>query len=349
MGVTQKEIARRLNLSQSLVAGVLGNRPGIWVSQEKRDLILRTARELGYRPNAAARSLRSGKTHVVACVFLGSCGYQAVAEALADRLAVHGYDLLVRVVTDIGQQGDRVHRLLVPGVCDAVAIWGLEPDILAVGKILEAAGVPFVVKGRLERERPHWFQVDFDHEAMMDGALAWIASHGRRRVAYIGYDNGLVYTQRLREGFDAACREHIGAEADPAFIAEVPEGVEAACAAAERWLDASSGAAPDAIVIGAGPAAWLGVEVALVRRGRCIGTGPSDVVVTGIGSTTPLLYGQAVCYDGADLVLIAAAMVDALLVPMLSGRMPSSAVVRLVPPLRRRPSLDLPAGPSRAP
>jgi len=342
MGITQKEIARRLNLSQSLVAGVLNNRPGVWVSRAKKELILRTAQELGYRPNAAAQSLRMGRTHRAACVFLGSSGYQAVAERLADRLATHGYDLLVRVVTDVTHQEARLQSLLAPGVCDGVAIWGLEPDVLVAGTTFEAASVPFVVKGRLERERPQWFQVDFDHEAMMDQAVAWCASLGRRRVAYLGYDNNFVYTQRLLEGFRAAYDAHLGASVDADLVRTVPEGVDAASSVMEEWLARGLQHAPDAVVIGAGPAAWLGVEVALARAGRRMGTGPMDMVVTGVGGGSPLLFGHAMCYDGADLVMVAAAMVDALLAPLLAGHSPERSVVRLVPPLRPRASLGLP-------
>ena len=65
MRVTQKDIANRLSLSQSLVAGVLADKPGVWVSPANRDRIQLVAREMGYRPNAAARRLRSGKSDSV--------------------------------------------------------------------------------------------------------------------------------------------------------------------------------------------------------------------------------------------------------------------------------------------
>src|SRR5690242_21829016 len=70
MAIKLRDIATKLNLSPSLVSGVLNDRAGVWASEETRERIRRTARELGYRPHAAARALRSGKTNTVALVYI---------------------------------------------------------------------------------------------------------------------------------------------------------------------------------------------------------------------------------------------------------------------------------------
>ena len=58
MPITMTELARRLNLSHSTVSLVLNNRYRNRVRPEVADLILSTARELGYHPNRAASELR---------------------------------------------------------------------------------------------------------------------------------------------------------------------------------------------------------------------------------------------------------------------------------------------------
>lgn len=62
MNVTIKDIARRLNINYSSVSRALNNKPG--VSNETRTLVVKTAKEMGYRPNSLAQSLvnRSSKT-----------------------------------------------------------------------------------------------------------------------------------------------------------------------------------------------------------------------------------------------------------------------------------------------
>ena len=53
--VTQKDIARQLAVSQALVGGVLSGHRNVRVSAVTKELIIRTAKEMGYAPNAAAR------------------------------------------------------------------------------------------------------------------------------------------------------------------------------------------------------------------------------------------------------------------------------------------------------
>lgn len=61
MTVTSAQVAKAAGVSRATVSYVLNDAPGQTISPTTRELVQRTARELGYRPSAAARSLRSGK------------------------------------------------------------------------------------------------------------------------------------------------------------------------------------------------------------------------------------------------------------------------------------------------
>lgn len=65
MAVTILEIAEKLSLSHTTVSRVLNNRNNAFISEETRRRVLAAAREMGYRPNLAARSLRDSKTNMV--------------------------------------------------------------------------------------------------------------------------------------------------------------------------------------------------------------------------------------------------------------------------------------------
>ena len=61
MQVTSTDIAERAGVSRATVSYVLNNNPKQSISDSTRDAVLRAAKDLGYRPNVAARSLRSGR------------------------------------------------------------------------------------------------------------------------------------------------------------------------------------------------------------------------------------------------------------------------------------------------
>ena len=64
--VTIKDIAQKLDLNFSSVSRALNNKPG--VSEETRRLVMKTAEEMGYRPNVIARGLVSRTTKTIGVI-----------------------------------------------------------------------------------------------------------------------------------------------------------------------------------------------------------------------------------------------------------------------------------------
>jgi DNA-binding LacI/PurR family transcriptional regulator len=73
MPATTYDIAAKLGISQSTVSRILHGAKEYRVAEKTRARVLETAREMGYCPNAIARSLRSRRTHIVG--FYGGYGY----------------------------------------------------------------------------------------------------------------------------------------------------------------------------------------------------------------------------------------------------------------------------------
>lgn len=64
--ITMKEIARLAGVSQPTVSVVLNNKSGtVRISDETRKLVVEAAKSLGYRRNAIARSMVTGKTNFI--------------------------------------------------------------------------------------------------------------------------------------------------------------------------------------------------------------------------------------------------------------------------------------------
>ena len=93
--MTLSELAKELNLSTSTVSRAL-TRPDL-VAEATRRKILVAVDTYGYKPNAIARSLRSGKTQTLGLVVsdLQNPFYATVAKAVEHVAARHGYSCVI--------------------------------------------------------------------------------------------------------------------------------------------------------------------------------------------------------------------------------------------------------------
>ncbi len=341
MAVTQKEIADSLGLSQSLVAGVLNNRDGVWISAENRERILSTARKMNYRPHAAARALRLGKTAVVACVFCGKAWGSAIGETLANSLAEIGYDLLLTVIPEPSQIEARLGKILSPGTCDAIVFWGLEESVEGPASIAAKSGIPFIVKGRFEDTHPDWLQVDFDHEGMMDRSVSHLKKIGHSRIAYIGHSQGIVYQSKLLNGYKQAFSKHFGDHEDP-LIAATHDNLLSSNTL-EDWYELPTDCQPTGFVIGTDYGTWHALEMWLANKNKKLADLTGNYSASGQGVfETPLLYGEAYGFSNIDMIDLADIIGSQLLTPMLTGKIPSEKIIRILPPFQLVKSMSLP-------
>lgn len=345
MPVTLKDIAAHCGVSPSTVSEVLNGRSRTWASPETRRRVLAAAEALGYRPNTSARALRSGKTHAIACLFTLEEGcrrstYDGAAEIMASLLADHGYHVALHGFADPKAVVPRLEALVRGRTSDAFVLFGNEPDVALQGDYLERQGALFVVKGRHEAEHPHWAQVDYDHEAMMDRVVGHLAGLGHRRIAYVGYSDGAAYSRHLLQGFREAMRARFGAPAPDHLIGFGTNGSAAACL--DRWLAMPLEQQPTALAIGMGNTAWHETEKMLARAGRVIGDGPGEFAVAGQASRDlSLAFGQGRYFEDISLESLAETAVQDLLLPLLAGESVPQPVRRILPELRPVASLDL--------
>src|SRR2546430_2228174 len=93
-GVSLKSLAEHLGLSQAAVSLVINRSPGAKsIPHRTQELIRKAARELNYRPNHLARSLRQQRSYTIGVVVPEiSEGYAAlVMSGIEDHLLQEGY------------------------------------------------------------------------------------------------------------------------------------------------------------------------------------------------------------------------------------------------------------------
>lgn len=103
MAVTIREVAKVAGVSTAAVSKVLHNSGGsVRVSEERARQIREVARELGYRPNAVARNLRSSRTRTVGLIWENFLGlsegplyFAHLLDGIASEVMKHHYRLTI--------------------------------------------------------------------------------------------------------------------------------------------------------------------------------------------------------------------------------------------------------------
>jgi len=95
VGPTQEDVAKKAKVSRALVSLVMRGSPN--VSEQRRRRVLRAAEELGYRPNAYARSLASKRLSTIGVLIndVTNPYFGGVYSSLASAAEAAGFDLLV--------------------------------------------------------------------------------------------------------------------------------------------------------------------------------------------------------------------------------------------------------------
>src|SRR5215475_6854667 len=145
-GVTAREVAKRLGLSQSTISRAFSE--GTSIHPKTRELVIETAKSLGYQPNVIARSLILRRTNIIAVVManLTDPFYSTALERMALRIQSAGRQLLFFMIPPNRQVDDLLPSLLQYKV-DAILIASATVSS-RMAAVCMAQGVPVVLFNR---------------------------------------------------------------------------------------------------------------------------------------------------------------------------------------------------------
>jgi DNA-binding LacI/PurR family transcriptional regulator len=205
---TAQDVARLAKVSQSAVSRTFT--PGASVSEQTRERVTAAARELGYRPNAMARTLITGRSRIVALVmsYLENQFYPLVIEKLSQQLQQHGYHVLMFISGK--DEPDTVLTEILQYQVDAIVMASttLSPDL---AKSCADSGVPVVLFNRVPEmsAQAHQTASTVTSDNYRGGRLAGelLVARGHKRIAFLaGLENSSTSIERER-GFKDALRE----------------------------------------------------------------------------------------------------------------------------------------------
>ena len=216
---TLKDLARHLDLSVTQVSRALNDHSD--VSRATKARVREGADEIGYRPNLVARTLRSGRSGIVAMVVPGrseTVEVELLMESVMGLSAEFSRRGLRFVLHVLGPGDDAVaaHETLVRGGgIDGIVLTDPVLDDPRIDRLSEM-GTPFVVHGR-DRIDPDYPFVDIDNRAVGHALGTALLGQGARTIALVGGPEDRPYTLFRRQGLDAAL-----AASDARLVEDLP-------------------------------------------------------------------------------------------------------------------------------
>lgn len=201
---TSGDVARRAKVSQSAVSRTFT--PGASVSAKTREKVLKAAAELGYRPNALARAVISGKSRLIAMLvaYLDNQFYPIVLEQLSRVLQGSNYQVLL-FMTEPGNQDEVVQKILQYQVEGIVMASATLSSTLA--RECGDTGIPVVLFNRYVAASPA-SSVTCDNIEGGRRVGDFLVRGGHRRIAYIAGAEDSSTNRDREAGFYKGLAEH---------------------------------------------------------------------------------------------------------------------------------------------
>lgn len=282
MAVRLRDVAEAAGVSVKTVSNVVNDHPH--VSEPMRRRVQHALDEAGYRPNATARSLRTGRSNLIGLAVprLHDPYFSQVADAVVNAATERGWTVLVE------QTGGDARR-------EAVVLSGLRPALID-GLIFHPLALDAVALAAVERDTPvvllgehlgsEHLHLAVDGVAAAHEVVSHLVATGRTHIACIGAQPGpwsATAGQRLA-GYRTALAD-AGLLHVPGYEAAVPDyqRSDGAAAALRLLLQPEP---PDAIFCFNDLLA-LGAIRALHDEGVRV---PQDIAVAGFDDITEACY-----------------------------------------------------------
>jgi LacI family transcriptional regulator len=202
------DIANSLNISKTTVSFILNGRAREKrISEELVDRVLKYVKEVGYKPNSLAKSLRTGKSNIIGLLVedISNTFFASIARQIEDRAYKNGYKIIYSSTDNDTQKTQELIAMFRDRHVDGYIIVppkGIEEDISA----LIRDGLPVVLFDR------HLPSVETDY-VLVDNlfstynATRYLIDKGYKNVAFISIDAEQSQMLDRLDGYKKAMNE----------------------------------------------------------------------------------------------------------------------------------------------
>lgn len=318
--VTIKDVAKRAGVSPSTVSRVIADHPRI--SPDTKERVRAVMVELGYYPNAIARSLVNQTSNSIGIVRarlseedFANPFFPEVMQGISSVAHKHKLNLVLSTSNSFEQEDEECLNLLRQRRVDGVILLASHRNDQLIPRLTQG-NFPFVLIGRYDGpEKINW--VNNDNVADAKTAVRYLLEQGHRKIACLDGDpRYVVSADRLLGYYEALAEYGIVAEQNLVEHSEfsVDGGHNAIMRILERNSDITAVFAVDDLMA-------IGAMRALQAQGVVVG---KDMAVVGFNNTILGTYVQpgltSVCVPIYELGQISVQMLTAQIYG--SGRYP---------------------------
>ncbi len=222
--MTIKDIAKILNISASTVSRALKDHPDI--SAETKQAVRRVAESVNYRPNALALSLRKAKTNIIGVLVpeMTHHFFSSVLSGMDETAFGRGYTTMVCQSSERADREKASLQTLIDSRVDGIllSVSKSTTDNTFLNQIV-ADGMPVVMYDRT-LDGVDVSRVTTDDYRGAYQAVQLMTRHGRKKIAILCGDTGLMVSDHRLEGYEAALRDaDIAPSPDLVIDADTPE------------------------------------------------------------------------------------------------------------------------------
>lgn len=206
--VLMKDIAAAVGVSKATVSLVLGGKSGSRVSASVRDKVLETAKNMGYRSNDLARSLRTGRTNLISVLvtdisndFFGKMSFYIQEEAKK-----YGYMVITANTNESDAVLESMASVLMSKKVDGIIVVPTQNCSEALKDVIHS-GTPVVQIDRCI-DSINADYVGTDNYSSSAEAIEALVSEGNKRIAMLTLSLGVnAITERVR-GYRDVLEKH---------------------------------------------------------------------------------------------------------------------------------------------
>jgi LacI family transcriptional regulator len=303
--LTISDVARAAGVSKQTVSRVLNDKGEL--APDTRARVLSVIRELGYRPNVAARSLLTGRTFTLGlvipdlrnpfCIDIAGGVHAAAQEA--------EYHVLLYDTSESPELEAQSVRLLHERRVDGIILCSSRLPDTRLAALIQGVG-PVVLVNRWANGL-EVTQIGADYVQGMALATRHLIDLGHRRIGMVTLASDTANAQAKLHGYQQAM-EQAGLPVSSSLVSRGSNSIEGGVLGADWLLDQPD---PPTAIVSYGDAVAIGVLHACHRRGLRV---PDDVAVIGFGGSeitaflnpplsTILIENRAMGYQAVRLLL----------------------------------------------